>query len=230
MRWGTIAVFVALLLVAGVSRPVQQWLLEAVTWCATSGAAGIAVYGLLYTASTLLVLPAAILTAAAGWAWGLWGGTLVVLGVSLIADWIPFAIARYLGRDRVESAATHRRMLRALDTAFRSHGFVLVALLRLSPIAPYNVTNYLLGLVPVSTFTYLLASTLGCIPGVLFIVHLGTLVPHSADLEKVSLFGDTTSVLLGVGLAAVAMLGIMLIARRALERIADLEDEAGEVA
>lgn len=222
LHWLVLGTFVALLIVAAVSQPVQRALLGAVEWCAASGALGIAVYGLLYTASTLLVLPAAILTAAAGWAWGLWGGTAVVLGVSLVADWIPFAIARRLGRERVAAAAEHRRMLLALDTAFRSHGFALVALLRLSPVAPYNVTNYLLGLTPVSTFTYLSASTLGCIPGVLFIVHLGTLVPRSAQLGEVSLLGDPLHLVVAIGLSMIAMAGVIIIARRALTRIADL--------
>jgi uncharacterized membrane protein YdjX (TVP38/TMEM64 family) len=221
VKWVAAIIVVGAVLAVGLSTTVQDALLDAAAWCATAGAAGIAVYGLLYTASTLLVIPAAILTAAAGWAWGVWYGTLIVLGVSLVADWIPFAIARRLGRARVEAAAKHRRTLQALDEAFRAHGFLLVALLRLSPIAPYNVTNYLLGLVPVSTFTYLLASTIGCLPGCVLIVYAGTLIPRHEGLGEVRLFDDPW-LLVASGVVAIGgYLAVTLIARRALRRIVD---------
>jgi uncharacterized membrane protein YdjX (TVP38/TMEM64 family) len=220
VRWGVaLVVVVVAMLAIGSSPAVKDALQASIDWCATSGLLGMAVYGLLYTASTLLVLPAAILTAAAGWAWGVVDGTLIVLGVSLLADWIPFAIARRLGRERVAAAAPNARLLRALDAAFRRHGFMLVGLLRLSPLAPYNVTNYLLGLVPVTTFSYLAASTLGSVPGVLLIVYLGTLVPRSADLAAVGVTQDP--LLLGVALAVAlaTYLAVVLIARSALRRL-----------
>jgi uncharacterized membrane protein YdjX (TVP38/TMEM64 family) len=221
MKWVAAIVVVGALLAVGLSSAVQDALLDAAAWCATAGALGILVYGALYTLSTLLVIPAAILTAAAGWAWGLWEGTLIVLGVSLIADWIPFAIARRLGRARVEAAAQHRKTLRALDEAFATHGFLLVALLRLSPIAPYNVTNYLLGLVPVSTFTYLTASTIGCLPGCVLIVYAGTLIPHGERLGTVPIFDDPWVIAASLVIAIGGYLAVTLIARRALRRIVD---------
>jgi uncharacterized membrane protein YdjX (TVP38/TMEM64 family) len=202
---------VAVMIAIALSPAVQRALLDAVDWCARSGPAGIAVYGLLYTLSTVVVFPAAVLTAAAGWAWGLVDGTLIVLGVSLIADWIPFAIARRLGRERVAAAAVHARTLGALEAAFRQHGFWLVALLRLSPVAPYNVTNYLLGLVPVSTATYLVASTIGSVPGVVLIVYGGTLAVDVLD--------DPWVLGVSIAVAVLTYVGVVLIARRALRRM-----------
>jgi len=222
VRWAAAIVMIAAVLVVGFLPPVQRALLAAVTWCATAGAAGIAVYGALYTLTTLLVIPAAILTAAAGWAWGVVEGTVIVLGVSLVADWIPFAIARELGRARVAAAVDHARTLKALDAAFREHGFLLVALLRLSPIAPYNVTNYLLGLVPVSTFTYLAASTLGCLPSCVLIVYLGALVPHPEQLDDVSLVGDPLILALAIAAALASYAVVTLVARRYLKRMVEL--------
>lgn len=218
-RWGTAAAVVVGMAVIGMSPAAQRVIADAVAWCAGAGPLGVVVYGLLYTASTLLVFPAAVLTAAAGWGWGLVEGTLIVLGVSLVADWLPFAIARRLGRARVAAAAEHARTLQALDVAFRRHGFLLVALLRLSPIAPYNVTNYLLGLTPVSTFTYLVASTLGCLPGVVVIVYLGTLVPQAAELGDVSVTGGPWMLAAAIALSLVAYGAVILIARRALRRV-----------
>lgn len=218
-RWGTAAAVVIGMAAIGLSPAAQRLLRDAVAWCRDAGPLGVVVYGALYTASTVLVFPAAVLTAAAGWAWGLTGGTVIVLGVSLVADWIPFAIARRLGRARVAAAAEHAKTLRALDEAFRHQGFLLVALLRLSPIAPYNVTNYLLGLMPVSTFTYLAASTIGCLPGVLVIVYLGTLVPQAAELGSVGVTGVPWLFAAAVALSLVAYGGVILIARRALRRL-----------
>ena len=218
-RWGTAVAVVIAMAAIGLSPPAQRAVRDAVAWCRDAGPLGVLVYGALYTASTVLVFPAAVLTAAAGWAWGLGLGTAIVLGVSLIADWIPFAIARRLGRARVAAAAEHARTLRALDDAFRHHGFLLVALLRLSPVAPYNVTNYLLGLMPLSTTTYLVASTIGCLPGCLIIVYLGTLVPQAAALGSVGVGGVPWLFAAAVALSLVAYGGVIVIARRALRRL-----------
>jgi uncharacterized membrane protein YdjX (TVP38/TMEM64 family) len=222
-RWAIAAVVVVGMLAIGLSPAAQRAVRDAAVWCEGAGPLGIVVYGALYSASTVLVFPAAVLTVAAGWAWGLVGGTLIVLGVSLIADWIPFAIARRLGRERVLARVDHARTLRALEEAFRSQGFLLVALLRLSPIAPYNVTNYLLGLTPVSTFTYLTASTLGSIPGVLLIVYAGTQVREASELDHVGVHQETLVLVAAIALVVVSYVAIALIARRALRRIVTTE-------
>jgi len=219
LRWaalGGVAIGVAACVV---SRPVEDALVRAVGWCAASGFLGILAFAALYCVTTVLALPAAILTMAAGWAWGMWWGTAVVQVVSLGADWIPFALARRAGRPRVEAAYGEARAMRALDAAMRDDGFVLTALLRLSPLAPYNVMNYLFGLTPVSTRTYLAASMVGATPSCLFYAYAGTLVPQLAALRDGSAIDEPLLLVSGIAAALLSLAVLTLMARRALRRL-----------
>jgi uncharacterized membrane protein YdjX (TVP38/TMEM64 family) len=218
IRWAALVAVAIGVVAVAISRPVEDALLSAVRWCAASGLLGILAFAALYCVTTVLALPAAILTMAAGWAWGTWWGTVIVQLVSLLADWIPFAIARRAGRPRVEAAYGEARAMRALDAAMRDDGFVLTALLRLSPIAPYNVMNYLFGLTPVSTRTYLLASLVGATPSCLLYAYAGTLVPQVTALRDGGVIDDPLILFFGLGAALLSIAVLTVTARRALRR------------
>lgn len=211
---------VAVAVIAGASsRPVEDALVGAIGWCAASGVPGILAFAALYVVTTVLALPAGILTVAAGWAWGMWWGTVIVQLVSLLADWIPFAIARRAGRPRVEAAYGGARAMRALDAAMRDDGFLVTALLRLSPLAPYNVMNYLFGLTPVSTRTYLVASLVGATPSCLLYAYAGTLVPRVTALRDGGAIDDPLVLALGLAAALLTLAVLTMTARRALRRL-----------
>ncbi len=196
-------------------------LVDAAAWCRDAGALGVFGFAALYCASTALVIPAAILTVAAGWIWGLLWGTVLVQGVSLVADWVPFALARRHGSTRARAALERRAIdLDVLDALVRRRGFVMVALLRLSPIVPFNVMNYLLGLTGVSTRTYLLASLVGSTPACLFFVWMGTLVADRDQLAGAATTGGAPAWALwsAAALTVVAAVGLWLLARRAMRR------------
>lgn len=218
-RWVALAVVAIAVLAAASSRPVEDALVFAIGWCAASGVSGILVFAALYVVTTVLALPAGILTMAAGWAWGMWWGTVIVQLVSLLADWIPFAIARRAGRPRVEAAYGEARAMRALDAAMRDDGFLVTALLRLSPIAPYNVMNYLFGLTPVSTRTYLVASLVGATPSCLLYAYAGTLVPRVTALRDGGAIDDPLVLASGVAAALLTLAALTMTARRALRRL-----------
>lgn len=201
------------------SRPAEDALVAAIAWCAGAGAAGVLAFAAVYCVATVLALPAAILTMAAGWAWGALWGTVIVQLVSLVADWIPFAIARRAGRPRIEAALGEARAMRALDGAMRDDGFVLTALLRLSPLAPYNVMNYLFGLTTVSTRTYLLASLVGATPSCLLYAYAGTLAPHVGALRDGAAVPEAPLLAGGLAAAFLSVAALTLAARRALRRL-----------
>ena len=50
-----------------------------------------------------------------------------------------------------------------------------MALLRLSPVVPFNVLNYAFGVTRVSLRDYVLASWIGMMPGTLMYVYLGSI-------------------------------------------------------
>ena len=57
--------------------------------------------------------------------------------------------------------------LQAIEGAIKDEGWKMVMLLRLSPILPFALLNYGLSVTPISAWTYIWASAVGIIPGVL---------------------------------------------------------------
>ena len=81
-----------------------------------------------------------------------------------------FLIARYLARDWVYSKARTHRRFSAVDRAIVRESWKIVGLLRLSPVIPFSVSNYLYGLTSVPFWSYLLATWIGTMPGTLMYV------------------------------------------------------------
>ena len=93
----------------------------------------------------------------------------------------------------------------AIDEAVAREGFKIVFLLRLSPVFPFNLLNYALGLTKIPFWKYALASALGMIPGGLTYVYLGSAAGSLAQIGQGG--GEQTGgqrVLFWVGLAATA--------------------------
>ena len=63
---------------------------------------------------------------------------------------------------------------RALDTAIAKEGFKVILLLRLSPIFPFALSNYLYGVTSVDFFEYMMGTLIGFFPGTLAYVYGGT--------------------------------------------------------
>jgi uncharacterized membrane protein YdjX (TVP38/TMEM64 family) len=60
----------------------------------------------------------------------------------------------------------------AIDKAIGENGFKVVTLLRLSPLLPFSLGNYLYGLTSVKFLPYVLGR-LVCTPSALFLFHFG---------------------------------------------------------
>ena len=114
----------------------------------------------LYTAGVILMLPAMVMAMAAGAIFGiLGGGALAWLG-SCIGQVIAFGIGRYLLRGIVLGYLTAQfPKWTAVDRAMITEGWKLVTLLRLSPIAPWNILNYALSVTSVPLGAYTIASS-----------------------------------------------------------------------
>ena len=92
-------------------------------------------------------------------------------------------------------------------------------LLRLSPVIPFNVLNYALGLTQVRVVDYVVASV-GMIPGTLLYVYTGNLasVVAGASSGATPPRGPAFYAVLGLGLAATAAVTVLVtkLAKRAL--------------
>ena len=143
-------------------------------WINSLGSLGGIVFIGIYIIATLAFLPAAILTLGAGVIFGvIWGSLYVFVGATLGAI-AAFLVGRYLARGWVKEKISSYKKFTNIDQAVSKEGLKIVFLIRLSPLFPFNLLNYALGVTSVSLKDYFLASV-GMIPGTIMYVYLGHL-------------------------------------------------------
>src|SRR4029453_19076408 len=143
-------------------------------WIGQLGVAGIFIFIGVYAAATVLLAPGWILTVGAGFAFGLWKGFLAVSVAATLAASFWFLLAPFIARDKIETIAKQDDKFRRIDTAIGKQGAKLIFLLRLSPVIPFNLSNYFYGLTGVKFWPYVLASWIGMMAGKFLYVYIGT--------------------------------------------------------
>lgn len=137
------------------------------------GTLGLLYFGVVYTVAEVLALPAFPLTASAGYLFGPWEGTGVVLLSASIAASVSFWIGRTILRSNVEGMLDDYPKLKALDKAFGKDGFRLMFLLRLSPLFPFALSNYVYGATSIPFLPFFWGTILGFAPGTMAYVYTG---------------------------------------------------------
>jgi len=222
-----IAVLIALFL-AMKFLPVQQWLGSFNDWVGQMGVAGIFIFIGVYVIATVLLAPGAILTIGAGFAFGLSKGFLAVSAGSTLGAALAFLVARFIAREKVEATAKGNEKFREIDNAIGKQGAKLVFLLRLSPVIPFNLSNYFYGLTGVKFWPYVLASWIGMMPGTFLYVYIGTAsqaaISAAAGGEAVQ-HGWQYWTFISIGLAATIVVTVWVtkIARDALHQTGTLK-------
>jgi len=190
-----------------------------VRWVEGLGALGSLVFVAGYALAVVALVPASVLTLCAGAIFGIGRGTALVFVAAVLGSCLAFAVARHGARGWVERRVVRDPRFAAIDRAVAQQGLRIVFLLRLSPVFPFTVLNYALGLTRVRFADYLLAS-IGMLPGTLLYVYygklLGTVAAVAGGTRPQQGPGDW--ILLGVGLLATIAVTVHVtrLARRAL--------------
>lgn len=137
------------------------------------GTLGIAYFGIAYCIAEILAVPAIPLTASAGYLFGPVKGTAIVLLSASVAAGVSFQIGRTLLRDYVENILKDYPKFAKIDKAIGKEGFKLMLLLRLSPIFPFALSNYLYGASSINFPAFFGGTLLGFAPGTLAYVYTG---------------------------------------------------------
>eukprot|EP00958_Prasinococcus_capsulatus_P019721 scaffold2462_cov402-Prasinococcus_capsulatus_cf.AAC.25 len=155
-------------------------------------------FSLVYAGLEVLCVPAIPLTVSAGALFGTVQGTAVVSLSSNMAAAVSFLLASLLAALAAQKVAKQNPRFSAIDKKVGSEGFKLVAMLRLSPLLPMAVSNYLYGLTSLKFKDYVIGTWLGMLPGTAWYVMAGS-VGRSALKDG---FGENVaggSVMLGLG-------------------------------
>jgi uncharacterized membrane protein YdjX (TVP38/TMEM64 family) len=148
------------------AMPASDWVdRELVPRVNRAGAWGYVGFVLVYATSVVLMAPGSVLTLAGGYLFGPVLGAILSAGSATLGASIAFLIARGAAREAVRRRVEADRRFRAVDRAVSERGGRVVLLLRLTPIVPFNLLNYALGVTGVRFGSYVLASFVGMLPG-----------------------------------------------------------------
>ncbi|MGH7961299.1 MAG: TVP38/TMEM64 family protein, partial [Candidatus Binatia bacterium] len=137
-------VALALLLVGG--RQAGAYLPQFAAWVDSLGVWGPVVFIAGYVVAAVAFVPGSLLTLAAGAIFGLTQGVLYVFIAAVLGSSAAFLVSRYLARAALERRLAGNARFAAIDRAVGAQGRKIVFLLRLSPVFPFNLLNYALGL------------------------------------------------------------------------------------
>jgi uncharacterized membrane protein YdjX (TVP38/TMEM64 family) len=187
-------------------------------WVAGLGAWGPLAFIAGYALAVVAFVPGSLLTLAGGAVFGLARGTVYVFVAASLGATLAFLVARHGARPWVEKRVAADPRFAAIDRAIAAQGGRIAFLLRLSPLFPFNLLNYALGLTRVRLRDYVLACA-GMLPGTLLYVYYGSL---AGELAQAAGGARTRSpaewALLAVGLVATVVVTriVTRIATRAL--------------
>jgi uncharacterized membrane protein YdjX (TVP38/TMEM64 family) len=174
----------------------------------------------LYVVAVLALVPAAALTALGGALFGVAIGFLVAFAGAVLGSYLAFLLGRHTLRRLIAQRLERMPRLAAVERAVSARGRRIVFLLRLSPIVPFNLLNYALGLTTISSGDYLIAST-GMIPATLAYAYAGDVasiaLSQTADVSRQASYLP----MLAAGLAATVVAAVIVAraARRALRDV-----------
>lgn len=163
-----------LLLYFRVSGMLEQFDIQALSdWVRDQGLTGMVLYVLAYTIRPLVFFPASLLTVFGGYTYGPWLGTLLdVIGAGT-GGLLSFWIARLLGRRGVEKLIGKGK-LNVLDERIATNGFLVVLVVRLIPLFPFDAISYASGLSKIRFKQFAIANYIGIIPGAFVYNNIGS--------------------------------------------------------
>jgi len=160
-----VATAIGVVVINGIDRQQLQ------LWLETMGIFAPIIYILLYTCGTLLILPSTPLNLMGGAIFGIWWGTLWTTIAALVAAIVAFAFTRTIGKEFIDRKLGKRWS--AVDAEIRQGGLFYMFAVRLLPIIPYGIVNFVAGLTGIKFKDYLLGTLFGTLPGVLPFVMMG---------------------------------------------------------
>src|ERR1700741_2228479 len=204
-RWAAVGFLLLMLCLGYFLLPLREWIEALQSWLLGLGLTGVLIFVLMLIVVTFLPAPDWPLPIAAGYVYGFWAFPLTYASIAF-ASVLAFLAARYLLRDKIQPLLNRRPKYRKLDRAVAEDGWQVVVLMRLSPIVPFNLQNYALGVTAIPFMQYLTATLIGIAPGIAIYVYFGIFGKGLGNGP--SLFDW---VLFGLGVLATIILAILVI-------------------
>lgn len=175
---------------------------------------GIFAYVLVYLARPIVLFPASILTIVGGILFGLVLGLLVVVLAANASAMVAYGVGRLLGHapgtSNTVTGTEATSFVRRWSNRMRDNSFETVLIMRLL-FLPYDLVNYVSGMLRLQWLPFLLATALGSLPGTVSFVLLGA----SIDRVDEGIGGiDPATLVIGLVIFVVSLALARLLRRR----------------
>ncbi len=168
---------IALLVIGAIAfnfyYPVKDHLQDAVEWFRSLGPLAIIPYIAVFVAAAVFFIPISGLILMAGTLYGFWMGYALAAASGLISIAVTYAVGKKLWRQRVEELRVGHPRFESILEAVSKHGPILVFLIRLNPLLPFSLLNYLFTIPKMDFRKYLLSSFLAMTPDIFFYLYVG---------------------------------------------------------
>ena len=136
-----------------------------------------------YLVTTVLMLPLWGFHVAAGYAYGTFYSALFISTTQAICAGAAFLCSRYVAKPYITELLErwYGDKYRAIDAAVSKRGLYITVLLRLSPLIPFGVNNYLCGCTRIKVWQWVVGTFLGVLPGTSTYCYLGSIAKELAS-------------------------------------------------
>jgi uncharacterized membrane protein YdjX (TVP38/TMEM64 family) len=177
-------------------------------------------YTAIYTVMVIIFIPTTFLTyggalcftKTVGPLYAFFITTFLVVLSNQLGGIVCFVLGRFFMRRWIRRKLTRKvKLFRAIDMGLKHNGFKLVFLMRMTPIMPYNVMNYMMGVtsLKMSDFNY---GCLGMIPLTAINVYIGVQLDSINDILKGTYnLGPWQPVLITCGCVMVTLITSLLV-------------------
>jgi len=168
-----------------------------------SGVGGVVLVLALSLAHAVVLFPAEILDAAAGYVYGFWIGLPLMMFGWLLNGILCHQIGRHAARPGLIKIFGRDRFM-GYERAIERGGITLLLAMRMVPIVPFSLFGYVAGSARVPLWTFIWTTLVGYLPLTALFVYLGS------RLEELSVNDPF------IWLGAVALIAFLVITRRVL--------------
>eukprot|EP00939_MAST-03C_sp_MAST-3C-sp1_P004291 g4291.t1 len=132
---------------------------------------------LVYLITTIFMLPLWGFHVTTGYAYGTIRSALLISVVQALCAGFAFANSRYFARPFIRGYLRKKygNTYDAIDTAVSKKGLQTTILLRLSPLIPFGVNNYLCGCTDIELWKWIVGTWIGVLPGTTAYCYFGSL-------------------------------------------------------
>ena len=224
-KWGriVIAAWILIGICAIVFLPIRAGLEQFGAWILSLGWKAPFAYIGAYVLCCIFLIPSVLLSVGVGPFFGFEMCLILTVVASNLGATVAFVLGRTLLRKRVERWVREKPQFDAIDAAVEQNGFKIVALLRMSPIFPFTIFNYLLALTRVPFWKYALGTFCGMLPLNAAIIYISCEAAKAAkdlsdvEMKEVNLMRFALRIA-GIVTAIIALAVISRIAVRAVKK------------